>query len=112
MSDGGIGAAPGTEGDLPMSPGTAGNLGLSVSGSDVGVTPGPSGPGAGQGPIAAGGTSVIPKVEAAAVLPKPPETNVEQKTAIKRKARRRSLLTGEEGGLTDTPIYRRSILGR
>lgn len=35
----------------------------------------------------------------------------EQKEAVTRKARRRSLLGGEEGGLEPTNIYRRSILG-
>ena len=35
----------------------------------------------------------------------------EQRAAIRRKARRRTLLDEEEGGLTPVNIYRRSILG-
>lgn len=35
----------------------------------------------------------------------------EGKAAVTRKARRRTLLSGEEGGLEPTNVYRRSILG-
>jgi hypothetical protein len=54
----------------------------------------------------------------ASVRPPPPieppavDKLSEQKAGIQKKARRRSLLTDEEGGLGGASIYRRSILGR
>ena len=114
MGDAGVGgpdgAAPGTEGDLGISPGTAGNLGIDASAGDLGVVgvpeggvSGPDGKG-GQG----GGPVEIPPIEKPKQTPRPAKVE-EKKAGIQRKARRRSILTGEG---TEEKVYRRSILGR
>ncbi|GAH46391.1 unnamed protein product [marine sediment metagenome] len=88
------------------------DIGLSgpdVSGYDVEPVGPEQQPGGGKG----GAGEMQPKKEAPLEVAKPEEPAKEEKPAITRAKRRRSLLTEEEGGvLRKPPVYRRSILGR
>ena len=125
MSVGGDGGGGDTGGNLSAA--EAAILGLSPA--DVGVTPtgnAPSpagggymgestsvtGPEVNAGPQPTGVISpVSTQVETPAPAPAQSTKVTEAKAAVTRKARRRSLLGGEEGGLEPINIYRRSILG-
>lgn len=121
MGDGGFGDGGGMSADVTEGAALVGGSGLGTAGLGPGFGVGvgaadvggyDTGFGAPAGPTGLGGQEVVtPTVATASTKVEESPKVVEQKEGTKRKARRRSLLDEEEGGLTPTNIYRRSILG-
>ena len=112
MGDGGVGDA-GALGTIDFSDMGAGAFSdISDATAAMADLAGPAGAGPGPGPGGVATPPIVPPAAPAAAPAAAATSHPEQVAGVKRKARRRSLLSGEEGGLTDAPIYRRSILGR